>query len=235
MIEVHDVHKSFGYRPVLRGVSLVVGDGETVALIGANGAGKSTLLHILSTLIQPDYGEVRIAGFDLARKPQEIRRRIGLIAHKTLLYDDLSVGQNLRFYGRMYGVPKPEVINRSLMERLGLWERRDELVRSLSRGFQQRAAIARALVHDPPILLLDEPDTGLDAHTIEILRALVLNDGARRRAVLMATHNVHRAAKWGRRVAVLADGRVTVGDSTDVCGSGDQERLFETGDVHGAG
>ena len=210
MIEVRNVVKAFGYRPVLSGASLVVHPGEVVSLVGANGAGKSTLLYILATLVQPDYGAVRIAGFDLARDPIEIRRRIGLVAHKTLLYDDLSVDQNLRFYGRMYDVRDPAARSRSLMERFGLWERRDEPLHTLSRGLQQRAAIARSLVHDPLVLLLDEPDTGLDQATVEDLKNLILEERSTQRTVLLATHNLRRAAEWGNQVAVLAQGRVTM-------------------------
>ena len=233
MIEVRDVFKAFGYRPVLRGVLLSVAPGEVVTLVGANGTGKSTLLHVLATLVQPDYGSVRVAGFDLAHDPVEIRRRIGLVAHKTLLYDDLSLDQNLRFYGRMYGVPDPAARSRSLMERLGLWERRDEPVHTLSRGLQQRAAIARSLVHDPPVLLLDEPDTGLDQETVEDLKGLILEGGSARRTVLLATHNLHRAAEWGRRVAVLAQGRVTMIDPAALIEKGGVDDSPRRGNVGG--
>jgi heme exporter protein A len=210
VIEVRGVVKAYGYRPVLRGVSLAVGAGEVVTLVGANGAGKSTLLHILATLTPPDYGAVRVAGFDLATQPMEVRRRIGLVAHRTLLYDDLTVAQNLLFFGRMYGVENPAARSRGLMEMLGLWERRDEPVRILSRGLQQRTAVARALVHDPPVLLMDEPDTGLDQRAAEGLLALVQSTGTTRRTVLLAMHNLERAATWGDRVAVLAEGRLTM-------------------------
>lgn len=208
MIQVRGVAKVFGYRPVLRSVELDVRPGEPVILVGENGAGKSTLLHILATLLKPDRGEVIVAGFDLTH-PTEIRRRVGLVAHRTLLYEDLSVEQNLRFFGRMYDVSDTVARCRYLLERLRLWDRRDQPVRTLSRGLSQRVAIGRALVHNPPVLLLDEPEAGLDAAAVDDVWDLILGRVAETRTVLLATHDLDRAGKRGWRVVELSDGRVS--------------------------
>ena len=208
MIQVRGVAKAFGYRPVLRAVDLDARPGEPVVLVGENGAGKSTVLNILATLLKPDRGEVVVAGFDLTR-PMEIRRRVGLVAHRTLLYEDLSVEQNLRFFGRMYDVPDAVARCRYLLESLRLWERRDQPVRTLSRGLSQRVAIGRALVHNPPVLLLDEPEAGLDAAAVDDVWDLILGRDGETRTVLLATHDLERVGKRGWRVVELCGGRVS--------------------------
>lgn len=208
MIEVHNLVKAFGSRAVLKGVDLSVAEGEFLTLVGPNGAGKTTLMHIISTLAKPTGGRVRVAGYDLADGAVALRRQIGLVSHKTLLYDDLSAEQNLRFYARMYDVPAAQVRIESVLQRVGLWGRQRDPVRTYSRGMQQRLAIARAMLHDPPILLLDEPDTGLDQHATAMLTDLLREVGATQRTVLMTTHNLERGLELGDRVAILARGRI---------------------------
>ena len=174
MIEVRGLVKSFGSKVALEGVDLDVAEGEFLTLVGPNGAGKTTLIRILATLTRPTEGSVRVAGYDLAGQGTGIRRRIGLASHQTLLYGDLSAEENLRFYGRMYEVPDLEERITALLQRVGLEHRRHDLVRTFSRGMQQRLSIARALLHDPAILLLDEPYTGLDQQAAEVLREIVV-------------------------------------------------------------
>ena len=208
MIEIRGLIKAFGSRAVLKGVDLDVAQGEFLTLVGPNGAGKTTLMNVVSTLGKPTGGRVRVAGYDLADGTAEARRQIGLVSHKTLLYDDLSAEENLRFYARMYDVPDAGARMETVLRQVGLWGRQRDPVRTYSRGMQQRLAIARAMLHDPPVLLLDEPDTGLDQHAAAMLNDLLRQTGAMRRTVLMTTHNLERGLELGDRVAILSGGRI---------------------------
>ena len=222
MIEVRGLVKSFGSKVALEGVDLDVAEGEFLTLVGPNGAGKTTLVRILATLTRPTSGSVRMAGCDLGRRGSEVRRRIGLASHQTLLYGDLSAEENLRFYGRMYESPELEDRITALLQRVGLEHRRHDLVRTFSRGMQQRLSLARALLHDPAILLLDEPYTGLDQQAVEILREVLVSlapplspptlggmkGGAKSRTVLMTTHNLERGLELCDRAAILVNGRI---------------------------
>jgi len=208
MIEVRGLVKSFGSKVALEGVDLDVAEGEFLTLVGPNGAGKTTLIRILVTLARPTRGSVRVAGYDLARQGTEVRRRIGLASHQTLLYGDLSAEENLRFYGRMYDVPDLEEGITALLQCVDLDHRRRDLVRTFSRGMQQRLSLARALLHDPAILLLDEPYTGLDQRASEVLKEVLVTLGGRSRTVLMTTHNLERGLELCDRAAILANGRI---------------------------
>jgi heme exporter protein A len=207
-VEARGLVKSFGSKVALEGVDLDVAEGEFLTLVGPNGAGKTTLIRILATLTRPTRGSVRVAGYDLARQGTEVRRRIGLASHQTLLYGDLSAEENLRFYGRMYEVPDLEERITSLLQRVGLEHRRHDLVRTFSRGMQQRLSIARALLHDPAILLLDEPYTGLDQQAVEVLREVLVSLVGRSHTVLMTTHNLERGLELCDRAAILFNGRI---------------------------
>ncbi len=208
MIQVRRLVKRFGLRVVLRGVDLEVQAGEFVALLGPNGAGKTTLLRILATLSRPNQGDVRLAGYRLPGQAAAARRYLGLVSHQPLLYGDLTAEQNLRFYARLYGVPRAAERIAALLERVGLAARRRDPVRTFSRGMQQRLAIARALLHDPRILLLDEPYTGLDQDAAARLDDLLRRIAAEGRTVLMASHNLPRVAALASRFVVLTRGRI---------------------------
>jgi heme exporter protein A len=208
MIEVRDLIKSFGPRAALAGVDLAVQAGEFVTLVGPNGAGKTTFLRILATLTRPTSGTLRIAGLDPVRAGEEVRRKIGFLSHRTLLYEDLSVEQNLRFYAQMYELDKGLARVQDLLERVGLAARRADLVRTLSRGMQQRLAVARAVLHRPQVLLLDEPYTGLDPNAAQVLTDLLAELAGDGCTVLLTTHNFERGLAVGRRVLVLAQGRL---------------------------
>jgi heme exporter protein A len=208
-IEVRGLIKAFGNRAVLKGVDLFVAEGEFLTLVGPNGAGKTTLMNVISTLSKPTAGQIQVGGYNLADGAVAVRRQMGLVSHKTLLYDDLSAEQNLRFYARMYDIEDAKARIETVLRRVGLWGRQHDPVRTYSRGMQQRLAIARAMLHDPPILLLDEPDTGLDQHAAGMLSDLLHEVGATRRTVLMTTHNLERGLELGSRVAILAGGRIT--------------------------
>ena len=208
MIEIKGVVKAFGSRLVLRGITLHVSAGEFVTLVGPNGAGKTTLIRILATLSRPSAGEVLLGGCDPNHDPMMARRMIGLVSHRTLLYDDLTGEQNLLFYAQLYDVARPKMRVEELLHQVGLWGRQHDPVSTYSRGMQQRLAIARALLHNPPILLLDEPDTGLDRHAAGTLGTLLRQADISQRTVLMTTHNLEYATAWGERVAILVNGRI---------------------------
>lgn len=193
---------------MLRGVDLTIQEGDFVTLMGANGAGKTTLMHIIATLSKPSGGRLAIAGYDLAESASQLRRFIGLVSHKTLLYDDLTADQNLRFYARMYDVPDAPARIELVLNQVGLWGRQHDPVRTYSRGMQQRLAIARSILHNPPILLLDEPDTGLDQHAADMLSDLLRAVDVSQRTILMTTHNLERGLELGDRVLILARGKI---------------------------
>ena len=194
---------------MLRELDLDVAQGECLALVGPNGAGKTTLLRILAALSKPSSGTVRLAGFDLANGAEEIRRHVGFLSHQPLLYGDLSSVENLRFYGRMYDVAGLEERIAVLLHQVGLAIRRHDLLRTYSRGMRQRLAIARALLHDPPVLLLDEPYTGLDLRAAEMLDAVLNEASAGSRTVLLTTHNLEQGLRGSHRAAILVNGKVT--------------------------
>jgi heme exporter protein A len=208
MIEIRKLTKTFGHRIVLRGVDLTINEGDFVTLLGANGAGKTTLLHLVANLSKPNAGDISINGYRLADAASQLRRFIGLVSHKTLLYDDLTAAQNLRFYARMYDVPNATNRIETVLNQVGLWGRQNDPVRTYSRGMQQRLAIARSILHNPPILLLDEPDTGLDQHAADMLSNLLSAVGVSQRTILMTTHNLERGLSMGNRVTILAKGKI---------------------------
>jgi len=207
-IEVKSLVKSFGATTALRGVNLSVPDGEFVTLVGPNGAGKTTLLRILATLSRPTSGAVKIGGHELPKGAEKARRSIGLVSHQTLLYGDLSAEENLRFYGRMYDVADLDARIVQVLEMVGLAHRRRDPVRTFSRGMQQRLAIARAVLHRPSLMLLDEPYTGLDQDAAARLEAVMSSVGTEGRTVVMTTHDLERGLAVADRVVILTKGRV---------------------------
>jgi heme exporter protein A len=208
MIRIRGLTKSFGNRAALRGIDLDVRRGERLALVGPNGAGKTTLLRILATLSMPTAGSVQVAGMDLRERDREIRRKIGFLSHQPLLYDDLSGEENLRFYGCMYDVPDLSRRVGEVLRQVGMDRNRRDLVRTYSRGMKQRLAIARAFLHDPELLLLDEPYTGLDQQAAEMLGAVLQDVEVDSRTIVLTTHDLERGLAVERRIAVLAQGRI---------------------------
>ncbi len=206
MIEVRRLVKAFGVKPVLRGLDFDVNPGEFVALLGPNGAGKTTFLRILATLSRPKMGEVRVAGFSLPRQAAAVRQRLGVVSHQPLLYGDLSAEENLQFYARMYALVDYDGRLKQVLQMVGLYRRRRDLVREFSRGMQQRLAIARAILHDPQILLFDEPHTGLDQDASAMLDGLLSEIASGGRTVVMTSHDLSRAAKLADRVDILSRG-----------------------------
>ena len=207
-IEVEGLGKSFGNHRALTGICLKVGSGEHVTVFGPNGAGKTTLIKVLSTLMKPSAGTVHLDGSDINKAPTEVRRKIGLVAHQTFLYDDLTVYENLKFYGKMYDVPNPEEQIHDVVRWVGLEARLHDRVGTLSRGMQQRISIARAVIHNPSIVLLDEPEVGLDPHAIVMVREVLDSLSAGERTVVMTTHNLEQGIEMSDRVVILDKGRI---------------------------
>ncbi|MDR7556614.1 MAG: ABC transporter ATP-binding protein [Armatimonadota bacterium] len=205
-VEAAGVARAFDHRPVLRGVDLRVRTGETVAVLGANGAGKSTLLRILASVLRPTRGTVVWFG-DPDAPAASVRRRLALVPHESLLYDGLTVEENLRFFAGLYGLPSARAAE--VLEALGLGALRTRRARVLSRGQRQQVDLARALLHDPVLLLLDEPFTGLDLEAAARLAATLRAIGASR-TVIFATHDPAQARALADRAAVLRGGRVAV-------------------------
>lgn len=209
MIEVRKLVKRFGPKVVLRGLDFYVQPGEFVALLGPNGAGKTTFLRILASLSRPSKGEVTLMGMRLPRQAGAVRQRLGVVSHQPLLYGDLTAEENLRFFGRMYGVGDLNHRIAEVLELVGLTPRKGDLVRTFSRGMQQRLAIGRAVLHDPDIMLFDEPHTGLDQDACTMLDDVLRDVAARGRTVVMTSHDLARAADLASRFDVISRGVIT--------------------------
>ena len=212
-IRTHKLTKSFGHQMALRGVDLSVDEGEFLTLFGPNGAGKTTLIRIVASLTRPTAGTVQVRGEDLGKAATSLRRHIGLISHNPLLYGDLTPDENLRFFARMYDLPGPATRIDAVLDQVGLTARRRDPVRTFSRGMVQRLAIARSILHDPEIMLLDEPYTGLDLQAADMLRSLLHGELARtsaasNRTVILTTHNLEQGLEMCDRAAILHRGKV---------------------------
>jgi heme ABC exporter ATP-binding subunit CcmA len=206
--------KRYGRVTALRSVDLSVPAGECVALFGRNGAGKTTLIHIVGSLIAAHEGAVEVFGQRVKRGDAEHRRALGLVLHDTCLYLDLSCLDNLRFFARLYRVDNPDARARELLQQFDLEDRAHSVARDLSRGMKQRLSLARALVHRPRLLLLDEPFTGLDELSSQALSKLLTVFVREGGTVLMSTHDVERAFDSATRAVILDQGAITFDRST---------------------
>jgi len=220
MIEVHKLVKRFGLKTVLKGVDFSVQPGEFVALLGPNGAGKTTFLRILASLSRASLGSVTIAGHKLPHQAAAVRRALGVVSHQPLLYGDLTAEENLRFYGRMYAVANLDARMTEVLGMVGLETRRRDLVRTFSRGMQQRLAIGRAVLHDPDVMLFDEPYTGLDQDASSMLDEVLKTVAARGRTVVMTSHDLARAEDLCTRFDVLSRGMIAASASRADFGGG---------------
>ena len=214
-IKAEGLTKSFGGLEALSGVDLEIKKGEFYTLFGPNGAGKTTLIKILSTLVKPSSGNLTINGQDAVKSPEKVRAVIGVISHDPFLYENLSAFENIKFFGAMYGVHDADKRAGEVIDRVGLGARTHDLVRNFSRGMKQRLAVARAIVHDPAILLLDEPYTGLDQHGAKVFGEMLSMLKSDNRTILMTTHNIAEGLDRSDRVGILAGGRMVYESSPE--------------------
>jgi len=207
-IEAKGLNKTYGSQVVLRDLDLSLAWGDFLVVFGPNGTGKTTLIKVLATISRPTMGQVRVAGFDLKSNPGAIRRNIGLVTHQPMLYGDLTALENLKFHGRMFALPNLEERIEQTASLMGVSSYLGRKVSILSHGMQKRLSLARAVLSDPPILLLDEPEAGLDQEALEMLGQMIGYGKKGRRTVLMATHSLERGLALGNRVAIMAGGKI---------------------------
>ncbi len=214
-VEAVALGKLFDVRPVLRGVSFTLPAGGTLALLGPNGAGKTTLLRILATLAKPSSGQAFVAGLDVQHDADLVRHVIGYVGHQAHVYDDLTVEENLHFFARMYGLRDGKARAAQLLDRVGLRAKARDRVRILSRGQLQRLALARGILHAPEVLLLDEPDTGLDEDATALLTELIAERALAGQTTIFTTHQIERGLRMSDETLTLVGGRVVyAGPST---------------------
>jgi heme exporter protein A len=209
-LESHDIQKKFGHFTALNGVSMQIPCGEFVTLFGRNGAGKTTFLKIAATLMRPTRGALQIEGIDIRKEPEQARRHIGFLSHNTFVYRDLSALENLKFFCRLYDADASDDRLMGLLERVGLRRRAKDNVRSFSRGLQQRVGIARVLLHDPSLILLDEPYTGLDGQAVGMLNDVLDEIVAAGRTVILTTHDLEQGLRAATRAIVMDRGKIVL-------------------------
>lgn len=232
MIQVQNLSKVYGYRHVLRALSLEVARGQSVALLGSNGSGKTTLLRLICGLATPTSGTIEVGGWSIPQETAQVRQHIGVVSHKSLLYPTLTALENLTFFAQLYSLSQTPADLLALLDRVGLRKRAHSLVKTFSRGMLQRLSIARALVNDPGVLLLDEPYTGLDQAASAVLDTLLQQARSDGRTLLMTTHHLERVPLLTDRVVVLHGGQVALDIPTEISAADLVRRYIEiTGEV----
>ena len=207
-IKAEGITKEFGNFEALRGVDLDIRKGEFFTLFGPNGAGKTTFIKLLATLLKPSSGTLSVSGFNAKKEADSIRKITGVISHDPYLYENLSALENIKFFGTLYEVRDIDRRARDVINQVGLGTRMHDLVRNFSRGMKQRLAVARAIVHEPSILLLDEPYTGLDQHGARVFGDMLTLLKSNNRTILMTTHNIDEGLDLSNRVGILTGGRM---------------------------
>lgn len=223
-LDVRDLTRAFGVRKALDGVTFQLPERAFLSIFGPNGAGKTTLVKVLTTLLNPTSGTARVLGLDVVADAVEMRQRIGLISHNPLLYPDLTAEENLLFFAEMYCIPNPAERVRELLTAVELDHRRLDLTRTFSRGMLQRLSIARALLHRPEILFLDEPYSGLDPHAVDILDGLIAQIRGDHTFV-MISHDLDKGLELCSHALILARGRVALFEPRDAL---DEQAFRET-------
>jgi heme exporter protein A len=226
VLEATGLQRRYGPVRAVDGISFALGEGELLTVLGPNGAGKSTLLGMLGGALHPHAGEIRFRGAPRDPGATDWRREIGVLSHRTFLYGALSARENLRFYGRLYDLSDIEARVESHLAEVGLEPHADRWVRGFSRGMRQRLALARTLLHEPSLVLLDEPFTGLDVHASGLLRDVLvrLKDG--RRTVILVTHNLTEGMALADRVAIQAAGRFAFLGPRTAIPAGEEETFY---------
>jgi heme exporter protein A len=215
MIKIESISKSFGSFYALRDISLEINPGEFWIIVGPNGAGKTTLLKIIATLSHPSQGKILINGTISDQDRLKIRKQIGFIGHQSFLYDNLTAEENLKFYARMYQLADTKRRINEILKQVGLGARKDDFVRNFSRGMQQRLSIARALLTDPKIVLLDEPFSGLDQSAIDNFVELFTSLVSPERIIIMTTHNLQLGLQLSSHFAIISKGKIVQQASTN--------------------
>jgi ABC-2 type transport system ATP-binding protein len=210
VIEAINLHKAFGAFHAVRDISLQVAEGEVVALLGPNGAGKTTTVRMLSAILRPNGGTARVAGYDVVEQAREVRHVVGLLTEFPGLYHRMRAVEYLQFFGALQGMSAAASARRGteLLQRFGLWEARDKRLDSYSKGMKQKIALIRALIHDPPVLFLDEPTTAMDPHSARTVRTAIGDLRAARRTILLTTHNLPEAETLADRIVVIKGGQI---------------------------
>jgi len=210
MIEAIQLHKAFGTFQAVREISLQIAAGEVVALLGPNGAGKTTTVRMLGAILRPTSGSARVAGYDIVDHAREVRNKVGLLTEFPGLYHRMRAIEYLMFFGALQGMAPAESERRSvqLLQQFGLWEARDKRLDSYSKGMKQKVALIRALIHDPPVLFLDEPTTAMDPHSARVVRDAIAELRAARRTILLTTHNLIEAETLADRIVVIRGGAI---------------------------
>jgi ABC-type multidrug transport system ATPase subunit len=226
-IKVRGLKKSFGEHRALRGIDIEIAEGECLAVFGPNGAGKTTFLKILAILLKPSAGSVFLEGAGIRKEPVKIRRKISLVSHQTFLYNDLTIYENLKFYGRMYDIEDLEKRIDEVITWAELGSRRDDRVGTLSRGLQQRTSLARAILHHPSFLFLDEPEVGLDPRTGDMIRDIIGNSDSGIRTAVMATHNLERGLELGDRIIILDRGKIIYQAAKEELAGADLREIYD--------
>lgn len=225
-VEVAGVSRTFGRRRAVDGVDLALEPGDCLAIFGPNGAGKTTLLRVIAGLLRPTKGSVHVEGHSV--HDATVRRHIGLISHQSMLYRALTARENVEFAARLYGIPDPANAAKRALERMRILDRRDAPVRSLSRGLQQRVSIARAIVHEPSVVLLDEPYTGLDAAGAVALTEMLQVLRAADAALILVTHNLDEGLAVASRAAVMLAGKVVRIDESHDLNLQDYQAMYRS-------
>ncbi len=207
-IKTDNLKRSYGYIDALNGINFKVPYGGFATIFGPNGAGKTTLIKILSTLVLPSSGKVFVNGSDITKDGGDVRSKIGLISHNTFSYNNLSPYENLMFYGKLHGLSNLDSIIKNLLEEVELSHRLHDPVRNLSRGMQQRLAIARAMINNPSIIFLDEPYTGLDQHASKVLTEILRKLHKAKNTIVMITHNLKQGLEVCEQAFIMVSGKI---------------------------
>ncbi|HBV85299.1 MAG TPA: sodium ABC transporter ATP-binding protein [Desulfosporosinus sp.] len=226
MIEGINLSKTYGNKNVLRDISLTIPKGEFTAVLGPNGAGKSTLLKILALMSKPDSGEVKIGKQSFVNLKGELKRKIGILSHSSFLYPELTAYENLQFYGRLYDVRHLEEQIISVIKKVGLLLALNEPVYTFSRGMLQRLSIARALIHSPEVIFLDEPFTGLDQQGISLLQDVLKDLKSSQKTILIVTHSFEQGMEDIDRILIINKGQIAADFPTENLQAGDLKRIY---------
>lgn len=225
-ISVRDIKKNFGFIEAVRGVSFDLRKGEFLTLLGPNGAGKTTLLNMLSSLTRPTSGTATVAGYNVLDGNPALRKEIGVISHSSYLYADLSAFENMLFYAKIYGLENPKDRAVEVVAEVGLKARLHDRVRTFSRGMLQRLSIARATIHNPSVLFLDEPYTGLDQHASSLFKDYLQSLHTQKRTLILTTHDIQRGFEMCDWVAILVRGRIVYMERAESIERADLENIY---------